>query len=222
MALSPLPRYSINRSNEMDNPQASTDTVYLPTADRVRAACKQFDRDERAVEWVLTQLFQRFPENTDFDEVVVKTKVLNTLYSTHILAVNRVAKHITNLGIDPDLKAGKAEVVDRIAKVQLKDKTRYNFSFASKYCNWHNPTAYPIYDGNVEACLWYYKKEGGSFAAALAERGIAFPRYGYDYPEFVRIVNAFRDGYKLTSFTYKQLDKLLWSLGKALVSRGKA
>jgi len=193
-----------------------------PTADDVMRAERKFDEENGPAEWVLTHLFQKFPRNADFGEVVVKTKVLNVLYNTQIRAVNIVARHICSLAIDPDLTGGKPEIVDRIAKVQLKDKTRYNFSFASKYCNWHNPTAYPIYDGNVEACLWYYKKEGGSFAAALAERGIAFPRYGYDYPEFVRIVNAFRDGYKLTSFTYKQLDKLLWSLGKALVSRGKA
>jgi hypothetical protein len=87
---------------------------------------------------------------------------------------------------------------------------RNNFSFASKYCHWHNPTAYPIYDGNVEACLWFYRKQDG-FAT--------FARDGYSYPEFVRRVNAFRDFYGLTSFTYKQLDKLLWYLGDTLLSR---
>jgi hypothetical protein len=193
-----------------------------PTADDLIRAEQKFDEENGPIEWVLTELFQKFPENTDFGEVIVKTKVLNVLYSTQIRAVNIVARHICSLAIDPDLRAGKPEIVDRIAMVQLKDKTRYNVSFASKYCNWHNPTAYAIYDGNVEACLWHYKKQAASFAAALTERGIAFPRYGYDYAEFVRIVNAFRDAYKLTSFTYKQLDKLLWSLGDTLLSRGKA
>jgi hypothetical protein len=102
-------------------------------------------------------------------------------------------------------------------------KVRNYFSFASKYCNWHNPTAYPIYDSNVEACLWHYKnQEGSTFAGALAERGIGFPRYGYNYAQFVRIVNAFRDGYSLESFTYKQLDKFLWSLGDTLPLRANA
>jgi hypothetical protein len=193
-----------------------------PNADDLIRAEQKFDEENGPIEWVLTELFQKFPENTDFGEVIVKTKVLNVLYSTQIRAVNIVARHICSLAIDPDLRAGKPEIVDRIAMVQLTDKTRYNVSFASKYCNWHNPTAYAIYDGNVEACLWHYKKQAASFAAALTERGIAFPRYGYDYAEFVRIVNAFRDAYKLTSFTYKQLDKLLWSLGDTLLSRGKA
>jgi hypothetical protein len=182
-----------------------------PTADDVIRAEKKFDEENGPIEWVLTQLFKRFPENTDFGEVVVKTKVLNILYSTQIRAVNIVARHITNLAIDPGLNAGKVEIVGQIAKVQLKDKTRHNVSFASKYCNWHNPTAYPIYDRNVEACLWCYKKQDG-FAT--------FRRYDYDYAEFVRVVNAFRDGYKLTSFTYKQLDKFLWYLGETLLSKG--
>jgi hypothetical protein len=194
-----------------------------PTGDDVIKAEKKFDEENEPIEWLLAQLFQKFPGNTAFGEVVVKTKVLNVLYTTQIRAVNIVARHICSLGIDPGLRAGEAEIVDRIAKVQLTDKTRYNVSFASKYCNWHNATAFPIYDGNVEACLWHYKnQEGSRFAAALAERGIAFPRYGYDYAGFVRIVNAFRDGYSLTSFTYKQLDKFLWSLGETLVSRAKA
>jgi hypothetical protein len=131
-----------------------------PTADDVIRAEEKFDKDNRPLEWVLTQLFQKFPQNTAFEEVVLKTKVLNVLYSTQIRAVNIVARHICSLAIDPDLRAGKPEIVDRIAKVQLKDNVRYNISFASKYCNWHNPAAFPIYDGNVEACLWHYKKQG--------------------------------------------------------------
>lgn len=133
----------------------ATPILPRPTEDDVIRAEKRFDQENGPIEWVLRQLFEKFPENTDFGEVVVKTKVLNVLYSANVLAVNVVAKHITDLGIDPDLKAGKAEIVDRIAEVRLSgDRIRYYFSFASKYCSWHNPTEYPIYDGNVEACLW--------------------------------------------------------------------
>jgi len=195
-----------------------------PTADDVIRAEKKFDQENGPVEWVLTQLFKKFPENTDFGEVVVKTKVLNVLYSANVLAVKVVAEHITNLRIDPDLRAGKAEIVDRIAEVRLSGgKTHHFFSFASKYCSWHNPTEYPIYDKNADACLWYYREQ---------DKFDEFPRipgcplnsvpYGYNYPEFKRRVNAFGVRYGLTSFTYKQLDKLLWSLGDTLLSRGKA
>jgi len=77
--------------------------VCLPTADRVRADCEQFDKESRACEWVLTQLFQKFPENTDFEEVFVKTRVLNTLYSTQIRAVHemRLPNTFANLRLTP-------------------------------------------------------------------------------------------------------------------------
>jgi len=184
-----------------------------PTADDVIRGEKKFDEENGPIEWALTQLFEKFPENTNFGEVAVKTKVLNALYSVHVLAVTKVARHICSLAIDADLKAGKAEIVDRIAKVQLSDKIHNFFSFASKYCSWHNPTEYPIYDSNVEACLWCYKKQDG-FAM--------FARYGYGYPEFKRRVDAFRDFYGLSSLSYKQLDKFLWSLGDTLLSKAKA
>jgi hypothetical protein len=66
------------------------------------------------------------------------------------------------------------------------------------------------------------EQEGSAFAAALAERDIAFRRYGYDYAQFVQIVDAFRDAYRLTSSTYKQLDKFLWCLGDTLLLRANA
>jgi hypothetical protein len=184
-----------------------------PTADDVIRAAKKFDEENGPTEWVLTQLFQKFPENTDFGEVVVKTKVLNALYAVNVLAVNKVARHICSLAIDADLKAGKAGIVDRIARVKLSDKIHNFFAFASKYCSWHNPTEYPIYDRNVEECLWCYKKQDG-----FAE----FDRYGYDYPKFKGRVDAFRNFYGLSSLSYKQLDKFLWSLGDTLLSKAKA
>lgn len=148
----------------------------------------------------------------------MKTKVLNVLYAAHVLAVNVVAEHITNLGIDPDLKAGKAEVVDRIAEVKLKGgKIRHYFAFASKYCSWHNDVEYPIYDSRVDASLWYYKKQDNFDEFPLIPGcPLNFVPYGYDHPEFKRRVNAFRDFYDLASCTYKQLDKLLFSLGETL------
>jgi hypothetical protein len=181
-----------------------------PTPDELIKAEIKFNSENRAGEWTLSQIFLAFPQNVALEEVGVKVKVLNVLYGTQIRAVSIVADHIVRLGIDPDLKAGEPEVVDRVAKVRLTDTIRNNFSFASKYCSWHNPEAYPIYDSKVEACLWYYKKKDG-FAT--------FRRDNYNYREFVRRVNAFQNFYGLTSFNFKQLDKLLYHLGDTLLSR---
>lgn len=129
------------------------------------------------------------------------------LYETQILAVDTVARHITSLvNIDSCLAAGSPEAVDLIAKVRLGDKVRNNFSFATKYCSWHNPTAYPIYDSNVDACLWCYMKQ---------DRFTTFAHQDLyrSYPDFLPIVTAFRDFYGLNSFNFKQLDKFLYERG---------
>ncbi|MBV9769622.1 MAG: hypothetical protein JOZ32_08630 [Bryobacterales bacterium] len=97
----------------------ATPILPRPTADEVIRAEKKFDQEARPIEWVLKQLFEKFPGNTDFGEVVVKTKVLNVLYSTQIRAVNIVARHISSLAIDADLNAGNPGIVDKIYKVQL-------------------------------------------------------------------------------------------------------
>lgn len=180
-----------------------------PTADELIKAEEKFNKENSTIEWTLTKLFQEFPENTDFDVVAVKVKVLNALYGTQVRAVNIVAQHIVDRGIDPDLRAGIPEIVDKVATVQLTNKVIKFFSFATKYCSWHNPEAYPIYDSYAEAALWYYKKRDN-----FAE----FSRDNYDYVEFARRVKVFRDFYGLTSFNYKRIDKLLFTLGQTLLS----
>ncbi|MGA2905827.1 MAG: hypothetical protein ABSD98_18535, partial [Candidatus Korobacteraceae bacterium] len=187
----------------MSNPSLSR-----PTVDDVNKAEKKFDDENGSIEWLLTQLFEKFPDNTGPNEVLLKTKVLNLLYETRILAVNAVAQHITSLvNIDSCLTAGSPDAVDLIVSVKLGDKVRNNFSFATKYCNWHNPAAYAIYDGNVDACLWCYKKQDSFTTFARQDL-----RYS-GYPVFLRIVTAFRDFYGLNSFSFKQLDKFLWEKG---------
>jgi hypothetical protein len=70
----------------------------------------------------------------------------------HILPL---ANHIVELGIDPLLDKGSLEVVERIAQSGTK---RY-YSFATKYCSWHRPNVYPMWDRNVDECLWAYQKQ---------------------------------------------------------------
>src|SRR5206468_1151652 len=97
--------------------------------------------------------------NTSLEDILLKVVALNDLYRTGILATYRVAEHIFQLNIDPLLEAGQSEAVARIARVQLGTVARNNYSFATKYCAWHNPDAYPIYDSYVDNLLWGYKKQ---------------------------------------------------------------
>ena len=86
-------------------------------------------------------------------------------------------------------------------------------SFASKFCSWHNPTAYPIYDGNVHECLYSYQKQD-SFAEFQNEDDL------YYYQKLLDTVVAFRNHYGLNSLSFKQLDKFMClSGGRILKAR---
>ena len=180
-----------------------------PTVERIKAECHEFDQEYRLVEEALDQLRTQFPRNTDIPHVLLKVLVLNKLYSTRIndIDVEPLAHHIAGLGVDPLLAKGSPHAVDLIA--DCPGLRRY-FSFATKFCSWHNPSAYPIYDRNVDECLWSYKKQ---------DRFAKFHRQdlGY-YEKVVETVTAFSSFYVLNSLTFKQLDKFLWRLGDQILN----
>jgi hypothetical protein len=136
----------------------------------------------------------------------VKVAVLNSLYSTNIFALYPVAAHIHHLQIDNALAQQSLTVVDAIARIDLNGKRRRNYSFATKYCHWHLPEVYPIYDSYVERLLWAYQQQ---------DRFATFQREAMqDYAQYKATHEQFRQYYHLTAFTVKQVDKFLWRYGK--------
>jgi hypothetical protein len=173
-----------------------------PTPARVVSYIQRFDKEEGGIERTLTKLFRRCPKNTTLEDVLLKVVILNALYHTSIFSAHEVAKHILRLKIDAWLQAGQSEAVDLIARVQLGKKERYNYSFATKYCSWHNREAYPIYDKHVDAILWGYRKQ---------DQFAEFQRQDlWEYDEFKHVIMTFRTHYKLEAFDFKDLDKFLW------------
>lgn len=89
---------------------------------------------------------------------------LNQFYSAGLLSKDLIpmAKHIVELNsrvnIDIALKSGDLSIVPQIARGG--DLSRIYLSFASKYCNWHNPKSFPIYDRYVANVLCALRKDG--------------------------------------------------------------
>src|SRR5699024_6064357 len=94
---------------------------------------------------------KKFPQNSLVQDVLLKVSVINSLYSTNIYAVHEISYHIQKLNIDCRLISGDLSLVEDIATGH--GKGRRFFSFATKYCNWHRPDIYPIYDSFVEKTL---------------------------------------------------------------------
>ena len=186
-----------------------------PTVELVRAEGNAFDLENRLTEAALEELRAQFPRNTDIRQVLWKAAVLNSLYNAMVrnIDLETVAKHIVQLAndkhLDQLLDQGCLDAVFLICGCSgLKDY----ISFASKFCIWHNPDAYPIYDGNVRACLSAYGKQDGF--AKFCQEDL------YYYKKLVEIVRAFRNYYELSCFNFKELDKFMYrSGGQILKSR---
>ena len=182
----------------------------VPNRKLVKLAAERFDRDERygPADRVLARVFSHHAHNTSFEDVLVKVVLLNGLYNTMVFAVMEMSRHILQLRIDPDLAAGMPGIVDRIAKLTIRGKTRRHYSFATKYCSWHRPDEYPIYDSLVERLLWAYRKEH-TFAD--------FRRSDLqDYQTYRQVVSAFKQYFGLNQVSFKELDKFLWYTSKDL------
>lgn len=101
----------------------------------------------------LENLFKKFcPQNDKIEDVLLKVSALNDFYSTNIYDTYSVSKHILGLSIDEKLNQGCLGLVDEVAPIEIKGKTRRFYSFATKYCSHHKPNDYPIYDSYVEKC----------------------------------------------------------------------
>ncbi len=166
----------------------------------------KFNQKYYDVERTLTKLFSEYPENTILEDVYVKVIVLNALYYTSIWDSLTVAKHIVSLKIDATIRKGNIEAVDKIAQVKFSGKIWNLYSFSTKYCSWHNPKAYAIYDGYVDSTLWRYKNQ------YIFDR--FFRKDLKNYSRFIQIIDKFRSYFNLISFDRKDTDKYLWLVGQ--------
>ena len=87
--------------------------VEKPSAERVKAACTKYDRENQLIEHSLEELVRQYPRNSDPRHVLLKVVAVNSLHHTHIFAVDAVARHIHAdiPEIDSALAAGSPEVV---------------------------------------------------------------------------------------------------------------
>jgi len=190
-----------------------------PTADLIRkhldrvAQNERYAVNRRAVESV----FKRYPKNTSREDILIKACVLNALYSTNVGSLHKVADHILAVEFDEHLKEGNKDVVNKIAKVNLGDEKSRNFySFASKYCHFHNPD-FPIYDYFVCEVLARYQLK--DFFTEKQSRALtAFKKQIKEYPVFCDALGAFVSRYDL-KFSLKEIDQFLWNYGKELYPR---
>lgn len=190
----------------------------------MRKAWPEFDPEINEPDPALFKLFTQYPENTDLSQVLLKVVTLNSLYST-LIRVNTqyppthpkyaptvydVARHIVELKIDEELSRADEGLVAKITNIKVAGRNHYYYSFATKYCSFHRPESYPIYDARVKEYLWQLRNEGG--LSRFQQQVL------WNYPELKRIIDDLRDQYGLRDFSYKQIDAFLYLEGGKLLA----
>jgi len=174
----------------------------------------------RAVEDAVSRPFQEFPNNTDLGQVLPKVILLNSLYATGIMDVQRMAGHIHSLGqeLDAKLDCGDLSAVDDIRighGIRMKTGTEPSFySFATKYLHWQRPTLFPIFDSLVCRVLPRLNKQF-RFHDPFCQNDL------WGYPVLKAVLDSLMAYVNLPQFRYKGMDKGLWVYGKATDPRTK-
>lgn len=156
-----------------------------------------FTRDRRALEF-----FRHHPKNNDPQNVLLKAMEVRDAqfidYQTHAALAN----HIVSLGIDSELSKMDTQLVNRIAQVDIQGHSQYFYPFASRYCNYHHPDAYPIYSDTMITVLIEYAYQVKQ--VSLTQEDLR------DYSQFKQISEEFRTAMDAEVLDYYELDKFMW------------
>lgn len=144
-----------------------------------------------------------YPNNNNLEEVLLKCAAINSFSSTHVYDLYKMAEHIVGTQIDEKLKNGDSSLVNTIAKIEISGKEHNFYSFATKYCHYHNPESFPIYDNYVAKVLCSFPED----FQVIKENELR------EYDKFVGVLKDFKQHYGL-NLSFFDLDKYLWRLGR--------
>ncbi|WP_462255306.1 hypothetical protein [Ferruginibacter sp.] len=189
--------------DKLKNP--STNNTYLRTVD------------------IISMAVNTYSENNKEAHVLAKAILINKLYNTNIISIDKVANHIVEKNVHQSINTGKTQAVKEITSghgvISKKKGSEYKFySFATKYCFSHNPESFPIYDRNIDTALCEYKK----MSINKEKKFINFKKSELkDYDTFIRVLSDFKSDFYLEDLPNDYIDKFLWSQGDAFLKNKK-
>jgi hypothetical protein len=191
--------------------------ISKPTIDEINkylTLWKEGNRNYAKMDELIYHLFRQYPENKDINSIFLKCSVIDNIYHTCISQYHNIydlSEHILKKCVDEKLSDADATVVDHIAEYKNL------FSFATKFCSFHRPDHYPIYDRYVHEALKYFNKAHGKFVDKVIIK---------NYLDFKEIIDNFIKYYDLDQGNYcyakyKAIDIYLWFAGKSLEKNDK-
>lgn len=186
-----------------------TEVLTRPNSNQVIKYIKNLPEIYNLGETSLDKLFhETYPKNDDYSEILAKVILLDKIYSTNIYYPFIMSENILNIiDFDTRVRMGDLSLIDEIAHIITpKGSTKRCYSFATKYCNRHNPEYFPIYDSYVDKLLFNLNKLDNFTSIKRDE----LKQYGI----FKETILKFKSFYSLQEFSLKEIDQYLWSYGK--------
>ena len=152
------------------------------------------------------------------DSINKRVKILNAYYHTRIDGKNleEISKTLLQYGEDFENEIRYGDKDAAVKKIAGCVEGYNYFSFATKYCSFMKPDAYPVYDNMVCRVLNYFQNRDKFYKDDRWLR-LEEIRKNKDYNQFVRIIDAFKqyedENRKRLEVSYKDLDKYLWLVG---------
>ena len=187
---------------------------FTPSVAEIERCKKAWEKDDYFLaEKVLRLTFQGDGKHlrlTDAD-LLAQTALLNALYRVNIFDIYSVSEHYKavakNGGMEKRLKEGDLSLVEDLSMVTTRNgKVRHCYSFATKFCSFHNPEKFPIYDSVVSDMLYNLNKKDGFSKFSKTDLK--------DYSKYVGVIRDFQKKYNLTEASFWEIDKMLWINGK--------
>lgn len=158
---------------------------------------------------------KKYPDNTDIDIVAMKIALIDVTNSTNLsrqkseINISELAKKIVGINsIDERIEKGDPEVVNEIANCNGKVRL---FSFASKYCCYHNKYVYNRDDYSIfdkvmkENLLKYFKNNN------ITKNGIESWRKKLNYKEYNDFITDNLNSLGIKSkYRKRQFDLFVW------------
>lgn len=172
---------------------------------------------------LIDTFFKKYPKNTDPLIVAAKVALIDTTNSTNLarykskVSLCEVADIIVGIkDFDKRLAKGDIGLVEEIAKKTKKDYDINLFSFASKYCCYHNVHVYnrddySIFDNVVKEHMKDYNTEKRNVTPYKVDKW----RENMNYKEFNEYIGNLLDEYKITLPNRRRaFDHFLWYSNK--------
>ena len=178
---------------------------------------------------IIEQVIRRYPLNTDMVQIAMKVAVIDLTNSTQLsnyksrISLYDICQIVLSIDkFDERLAKGDPDLVKAIALGSKnfggKDRGVNLFSFASKYCCYHNiyqygRDDYSIFDNVVSDVLYQYSTEKNPLKKRQPEKW----RQNIQYKEYNDYIGALLDEYGITNNEQgrrRMFDHFLWFANK--------